>query len=167
MFTLSCEGFASTTTSSSPSPDPDLSPSAYSASLRSALLFPAVIPRESRDLLLSAPLRPSTLNGRLSTPSFPRVRISIIPWNLRFLCFHTLTHSFALRYLASPFLSAASTLFAQNTRRGYPAQLLPASYPSRLAGYSARGAHPSLPRYLLTSLLRIFTDHGPPAKAHV
>src|ERR1700688_610646 len=50
----------------------------------------------------------------------PRVRINIIPQHLRSLCFHTLTHSFAPCHLASPLLSTASTLFAQNAQRWVP-----------------------------------------------
>jgi POT family proton-dependent oligopeptide transporter len=42
----------------------------------------------------------------------------IIPWDLRFLCFHTVTHSFAPRNPVTPFRSMASALFAQNTRGG-------------------------------------------------
>ena len=49
-----------------------------------------------------------------------RVRININPWHLRFLCFHTLTHSSALSKTLSPIVSCLSALFAQNTRGGYP-----------------------------------------------
>jgi hypothetical protein len=49
---------------------------------------------------------------------FAKVRINIIPWDLRFLCFHTVTHSFAPRNPVTPFRSMASALFAQNTRGG-------------------------------------------------
>src|SRR5271170_1905267 len=81
--------------------------------------FPTVSTRASRGgQLLSALLRPSTLNFRLSTPYLPRVRISIIPWNLHFFCFHTLTHSFALRTPSSLFPSTTCALFTQNTRVG-------------------------------------------------
>jgi hypothetical protein len=53
-------------------------------------------------------------------PTLATVHISIIPWTLRFLCFHTLTHSFAPSKTLSPILSIASALFTQNTGRVYP-----------------------------------------------
>lgn len=53
-----------------------------------------------------------------SPPIFPGVRTSVIPWDLRFLCFHTLTHSFAPRKTLSPIVSCSSALFAKNTRGG-------------------------------------------------
>ncbi len=49
-----------------------------------------------------------------------RVRMNINPRHLRFLCFHTLTHSFALSKTLSPIVSCPSALFAQNTRGGVP-----------------------------------------------
>ena len=71
-----------------------------------------VIPTEGRNLLF----HPSVA---VACPSlFARVRISIIPWGLLLLCFHTLTHSFALLKTLSPIFSAPSTLFSQNTRGG-------------------------------------------------
>src|SRR5580704_18280629 len=47
-----------------------------------------------------------------------KVHISIIPRHLRFLCFHTLTHSFALLNSLSSIFSGVSALFAKNTRGG-------------------------------------------------
>jgi len=138
-------------------------PSALSVSLRSALLCRIVIPREARDLLLSALLRPFILNSRFSTPSLSRVHINIIPWNLRFLCFHTVTHPFAMGNPSKSFPSRACELFTQNTRVGVP-----------LLALSLRAARgkllfllrlvTSLPLYFATSH---FTSHGPPATAHV
>jgi hypothetical protein len=46
------------------------------------------------------------------------VHINIIPRILAFLCFHTLTNSFASRKTLSPIVSSPSELFAQNTRGG-------------------------------------------------
>jgi hypothetical protein len=40
---------------------------------------------------------------------------NIIPWDLRFLCFHTLTHSFVTSKTPSPLFSIVSALFAKNT----------------------------------------------------
>src|ERR1700690_4141057 len=66
----------------------------------------------------------SILAFRLSTALSARVRINIIPKPLALLCFHTLTHSFALAKALSPVVSIPSTLFAQNTRGGvYPPPL--------------------------------------------
>src|SRR5579862_373780 len=48
-----------------------------------------------------------------------RLHINIIPKVLAFLCFHTLTHSFAPRKTLSPIVSAYSTLFGENIRVGY------------------------------------------------
>lgn len=47
-----------------------------------------------------------------------RVRINVFPKGLRFLCFHTLAHSFALRNSSTLFASITSALFRQNTRVG-------------------------------------------------
>lgn len=71
-----------------------------SSSLRSASLLP-------RDPASATPLfsAPSTL--------FSRVRIHLIPLNLRFLCFHTLTHSFASSNITTSFFSIAFALFSQ------------------------------------------------------
>jgi hypothetical protein len=46
------------------------------------------------------------------------VHINIIPRILAFLCFHTLTNSFASRKTLSPIVSSPSELSAQNTRGG-------------------------------------------------
>jgi hypothetical protein len=71
-----------------------------------------VIPTEGRNLLF----HPSVA---VACPSlFARVRISIIPWGLLLLCFHTLTHSFALFKTLSPIFSTSSALFSQNTWGG-------------------------------------------------
>lgn len=47
-----------------------------------------------------------------------RVRINIIPFDLRFLCFHTVTHSFASSKVVSLVFSISCALFQQNTRGG-------------------------------------------------
>src|ERR1700723_3454151 len=39
-------------------------------------------------------------------------------WDLPFLCFHTLTHSFVAGKMLSPFFSVSSALFGKNTRVG-------------------------------------------------
>jgi hypothetical protein len=65
----------------------------------------------------------SPFNFGLSTLLLSGVHISIILWDLlwdlRFLCFHTLTHSFASCDPAAPFHSIPSALFGKNTRAGY------------------------------------------------
>ena len=149
-------------TSSSSSASPDFFPSALSASLRSALLCRIVIPREARDLLLSALLRPSVLDSQFSTPSLSRVHINIIPWNLRFLCFHTLTHSFAMGNPSNSFPSRTCELFTQNTRVGAPLVALSLRTARKL--FFLLRLVTSLPLYFATPH---FTCHGPPATAHV
>lgn len=104
-----------------------------SSSLRSASLLP-------RDPASATPLfsAPSTL--------FSRVRIHLIPLNLRFLCFHTLTHSFASSNITTSFFSIAFALFSQKhpgggsslpTRVLARAPLQPSSLPTA-PGYSRR-----------------------------
>src|SRR5271169_4917503 len=69
-----------------------------------------VIPSEARNLLFLA----SVVSA--APTLFARVHINIIPWGLRSLCFHTLTHSFALRNPSTSLSSTVSALFCKNTR---------------------------------------------------
>src|SRR5580693_1312042 len=84
----------------------------------------------------------SILASRLQTALSARVRINIIPKPLAFLCFHTLTHSFALRKTLSAVVSTSSTPFAQNTGGGVypspPSLVLPHTSPA----YSQQHAQP-------------------------
>jgi len=73
----------------------------------SALGFP-LLPRPSPGSLLQHVLPFCTLSQR--------VRINIISFDLRFLCFHTVTHSFALKKILSLVFSNPCTLFRENTR---------------------------------------------------
>jgi|SRR5271167_171227 len=62
---------------------------------------------------------PSTFDSQQSTVLLSqRVRINIIPFQLAILCFHTLTHSFALREMLTLAFLVTSALFAQNTGGG-------------------------------------------------
>src|SRR5438552_4727065 len=54
----------------------------------------------------------------LCFPHLQRVRNLLIPHTLTFLCFHTLTNSFAIVKNTTPFLSCHSALFAKNTPGG-------------------------------------------------
>src|SRR5579862_1438308 len=93
--------------------------------LTPSFLFPhVVIPNEVRDLLFFTSIWCLSQRAAL-TPSrqFPRVHISIIPRHLRFLCFHTVTHSFVAADEVSPVFSIFSKLFAQNTGVGYTARV--------------------------------------------
>src|SRR5580704_2396643 len=107
--------------------------------------------RATSSLRLASPVfSRSTLNCRRSTSPLPqRVRINIIPFHLAILCFHTLTHSFALRKLLTLVLSVACALSVQNTGGGVS--------PSRLLVLDASDPSP-LPYYLLLT-----THHSPPA----
>jgi len=64
------------------------------------------------------PQNPPLVTALLSSPSalFSRVRIHLIPLNLRFLCFHTFTHSFVPSKITTLFFSYSSALFAQKHR---------------------------------------------------
>jgi len=70
----------------------------------------------------------TTLNFPLRTALFARVHINIIPNALAFLCFHTLTHSFATRKTLTPVFSIIPALFAQNTRGGGWLRSAPSSH---------------------------------------
>jgi hypothetical protein len=68
-----------------------------------------------------------------------RVHINIIPWDLRFLCFHTLTNSLATRKALSLLLSGISTLLWQkHPGWGRPPEI------SRTSRYPLLNAHYSL-----------------------
>ncbi len=58
-------------------------------------------------------LRQTRNAHKSSLPCFQRVRISLIPQGLAFLCFHTLAHSFALSKNSTRFFSTASALFTK------------------------------------------------------
>src|SRR5580704_1725609 len=69
-------------------------------------------PSSRRHLCASSALSLSPLNFELSTLNRP--------FFTAFLCFHTLTHSFASAKSLSSIFSRLSALFAQNTRGGVP-----------------------------------------------
>jgi hypothetical protein len=105
----------SSQTSLSPDPHPHFS----------TLPLPSVnsVPSALKSLFAASPTHRSPL-------VFAGVRIDIIPWDSFFLCFHTLTHSFAPCNPATPFRSIGSALFAQNTRGGGRVVLPLLLYPS-------------------------------------
>jgi hypothetical protein len=82
-----------------------------------------------RSALLSSQ-NPASATPLFSAPSalFSRVRIHLIPLNLRFLCFHTLTHSFASSNVTTSFFSIAFALFSQKHPGGV---LVPSNKGSR------------------------------------
>jgi hypothetical protein len=94
----------------------------------------------------------SPFNFGLSTLLLSGVHMSIILWDLlcdlRFLCFHTLTHSFARCDPATPFHSIPSALFGKNTRVGYT------PFKPRTSGLASGGIAASLHLCLLASLPR-------------
>jgi hypothetical protein len=75
-------------------------------------------PFSPKVLQLVTPLYPKRI-GRGAT-LFARLRINIIPWDLPFLCFRTLRHSFALCNPPTLLPSTVSALFHQNTRGDTP-----------------------------------------------
>ncbi len=91
------------------------------------LLSPVIIlpqevpPSRPRVLQLVTPLYPGAPWASGASPTlFARVHISIIPWGLRSLCFHTLTHSFASRNPSTLLPSIISAPFSKNTGGGGP-----------------------------------------------
>jgi hypothetical protein len=74
--------------------------------------------RKTCSLIHTDPSAPLISPRNPSPLCFPRVHINIIPWDLRFLCFHTLTHSLATYKTLSHLLSGISALFGKNTRGG-------------------------------------------------
>jgi hypothetical protein len=95
------------------------SPLSFSAlSVKGACPGRVGVLRETRSLTHTNPSAP-LIPPRCPSPlSFARVHINIIPWDLGFLCFHTLTHSFAMHKTLSHLLSGISALFNENTRGG-------------------------------------------------
>ncbi len=89
-----------------------------------ALSLEGFRPRPARLTARSVDLRHSPLSAGHShsfhhglRPTFLiRVRNSFISCDLRFLCFHTLTHYFAAKKIPTPSFSVVSALFVQNTR---------------------------------------------------
>ena len=79
-----------------------------------------------------------------------RVSININPRHLRFLCFHPLTHSFALPKTLSPIVSCLSTLFPQNTREGVSPHNRWPRHLSTIAPIRLVSSHP----YFITSSIR-------------
>jgi hypothetical protein len=79
---------------------------------------PVGVLRKTRSLTHTDPSAPLVSPRCPATRCFAGVRINIIPWDLRFLCFHTLTHSFATHKTLSHLLSGISALFGKNTRGG-------------------------------------------------
>jgi|SRR5580658_1464069 hypothetical protein len=95
---------------------PDFPPSPLPLS---ALSVNSVL-RKTRSLTQTDPQGPLT-SPRCPSPLFlARVRNNIIPWDLRFLCFHTLTHSFVTSKTPSPSFSGVSALFGKYIRVRVP-----------------------------------------------
>src|SRR5271169_4047399 len=91
-------------------------------------------------------------------PLFARVPINIIPWDLRSLCFHTLTHSFATGKMPSPLFSKVSALFGKNTRGGvgvFLSNTNPTTEGSELVGKDLYPERPSGARDLSSRPMRI------------
>jgi hypothetical protein len=105
--------------------------------------------RKARSLIHTDPFAP-LISPRYPSPlCFARVRINIIPWDLRFLCFHTLTHSFATHKTLSHLLSGISGLFGKNTRGGgrppltsHPVSGLVNPIPFRIRTYEKTARNP-------------------------
>ena len=106
-----------------------------------------VLPRPSRSSRTPAPPNPFFSH---SSALLSRVRIHLIPQDLRFLSFQSLTHSFAVPNSLSPIFSAVSALFPQKPGSGWLYLALPSScsaspsFPARCQLSSVSSQLPSI-----------------------